>query len=154
MVSKVKKWVKHNIMGTSLKEIELNRILDKISTNKDLSDREERFLFLYTSLENNTLSDYLYMAKNDVFDRIDDLLKNNKIVICDLFDRDGKIGLPIKGCKNHYDEEFGYVIFLNGSKHKVMDNHLYNITYDKKRDRYSLHSQDEYYEKLNINRED
>ena len=41
---KIKKLIKYYLLGESLKEIEMNRILDKIGSNKKLSNKEINFL--------------------------------------------------------------------------------------------------------------
>ena len=60
----LKKTLKYYILGESLKEIEANRILDKVSKKKALSDRENRFLELYNYKSEETPKDLMYLSKN------------------------------------------------------------------------------------------
>jgi hypothetical protein len=138
----IKKSLKYYLLGESLKEIELNRILDKIAINSKLSDRESNFIELYNhSVEEDR--DFMYLSKNLTYNKINFLLENNKKVICDLYDRDGKIGLPIISVDNNS-------IIMKNEKHQLNDRFLYNIIYNNKVSQYSLQEQDEYFEKILI----
>jgi hypothetical protein len=148
----IKRTLRHYFLGESLKEIEVNRIFDKVSKNDELSNREKRFIELY----NNKIQDdrdFMYLSKNTTCERVKDLLDRNKLIICDLHDRDGLIGLPVVSIENNYDEEFGLIIMKNET-HKLSDKFLYNIVYNKKKCNYSLQEQDEYFEKITINDND
>ena len=46
-MTEVKRLIKYYLLGESLKEIEMNKILDKISRKKKLTIREKNFLELY-----------------------------------------------------------------------------------------------------------
>ena len=144
----LKKTLKYYILGESLKEIEANRILDKVSRKELLSDRENRFLELYNHKSEDTPKDLMYLSKNTVCVRVKSLLDNGQSVICDLSDRDGKIGLLITDIENiHSDDDC--LIFLKGDeKYKLKDRFLYNLIYNQKLNRYSLQEQGEYYEKI------
>jgi hypothetical protein len=138
----IKKSLKYYLLGESLKEIELNRILDKIAIKSKLSDRESNFIELYNhSVEEDR--DFMYLSKNLTYNKINFLLENNKKVICDLYDRDGKIGLPIISVDNNS-------IIMKNEKHQLNDRFLYNIIYNNKVSQYSLQEQDEYFEKILI----
>lgn len=138
----IKKSLKYYLLGESLKEIELNRILDKISIKSELSDRETKFIELYNhSIEEDR--DFMYLSKNLTYKKVDFLLENNKKVICDLYDRDGKIGLPILSIESNS-------IIMKNEKHVLNDRFLYNIIYNNKISQYSLQEQDEYFEKIMI----
>jgi hypothetical protein len=145
----LKKALKYYILGESLKEIEANRILDKISKKKSLSDREKRFLELYNHKTEETPKDHMYLSKNTTCERVRNLIDNGKSVICDLHDRDGKIGLPIVDIDNtHTDDDC--TIFMRGNEtYKLEDRFLYNLIYNQKSNKYSLQEQGEYYEKIN-----
>lgn len=145
----LKKTLKYYILGESLKEIEANRILDKVSKKKTLSDRENRFLELYNYKSEETPKDLMYLSKNTTCERVRTLLDSNMMVICDLSDRDGKIGLPIINIDNtHSDEDC--TIFMRGDEtYKLQDRFLYNLIYNQKLNKYSLQEQGEYYEKIN-----
>ena len=71
----IKKWYKHYILKESLKEIELNRILDKISKGETLTIREDDFLNLYNQTQDGDLNDYAYLSRYLACDKIDDYLK-------------------------------------------------------------------------------
>jgi hypothetical protein len=143
----LKKTLKYYILGESLKEIEANRILDKISKKKTLSGRENRFLELYNHKSEENPKDLMYLSKNTTCERVRNLLDNGKSVICDLSDRNGRIGLQILNIENiHSDDDS--TIFMKGETCKLQDRFLYNIIYNQKLDKYSLQEQGEYYEKV------
>lgn len=147
-VKKIKKLFKYYILGESLKEIEMNRILEKINKKQKLTIRESKFLELYNHTSEDDTRDLMYLSKNTTFDRVKDLLEKKKTVICDLVDRDGKIGLPIISIENDFEEDNCKVYIKGGSTHNINDRFLYNIIYNLKRDQYSLQQQDEYFEKI------
>jgi len=151
---KIKKILKYYLFGESVKEIEMNRILDKVSGKSKLSEREKRFLDLYQNTKDDDMKDFLYLSKNTTFSKISSLLEKGKKVICDLHDRNGKIGLPIIGITNSFEDESCIVIMKGDNKHKLEDKFLYNIIYNTKKDEYSLQEQDEYFEKIPTKDED
>jgi hypothetical protein len=142
----IKKTLKYYLLGESLKEIELNRILDKISSKKLLSDRENKFLELYNQFVEEDDRDFMYLSKNLTYKKITFLLESNKKVICDLSDRDGKIGLQILKIENKS------ILMKNNEIHVLQDKFLYNIIYNNKCSQYSLQEQDEYFEKIMIDK--
>ncbi len=145
---KIKKLIKYYLLGESIKEIELNRILDKINSKKKLSDKEINFLNLYQDTREEDMKDFMFLSKNSTYNRIKDLLDKNKKVICDLHDRDGKIGLKIVDIENHFEDE-ECTLYLKGNETFLLeDKFLYNLIYNKKKDEYSLQEQDEYFEKI------
>lgn len=146
-----KKVLKHYLLGESLKEIEINRILTKVSKKSTLNDREARFLELYNHINDD--KDLMYLSKNSTCERIKFFLDNGKKVICDLHDRNGLIGLPIIDINNNYDDEYGLII-MKSETYQLKDSFLYNLVYDKKLNRYSLQEQDEYFEKLEVRNDD
>ena len=104
----IKRIFKYFVLGESLKEIEMNRILDKMSKKNKLSQRESSFFNLYNETQKksshitdkkifvvDTDKDYMYLSKNVVVVKIKELISLKKKVICDLHDRDGRIGLYI-----------------------------------------------------------
>ena len=143
----IKKVLKYYLLGESLKEIEVNRILQKISKKSILTEREKRFLELYNHKSDD--KDLMYLSKNTTCERVKFFLDGGKKVICDLHDRNGLIGLPILDVENKYDEENGLIIMKNET-HEVNDKFLYNLIYNQKLNRYSLQEQDEYFEKLEV----
>lgn len=151
---KIKKLIKYYLMGESIKEIELNRILDKISSGKKLSKKEISFLNLYQHTREENMKDFMYLSKNSAFSKIEDLLKNGKKVVCDLHDKDGRFGLRITGAENIFEEDRCVVYMKGGEKHSLEDRFLYNIIYNAKKDEYSLQEQDEYFEKIEAGSDD
>jgi len=150
---KIKKIIKYYLLGESLREIELNRILDKIGKKKKLSERERNFLDLYQSTREDEMKDFMLLSKNATFAKVKDLLENNKRIICNLEDNNGKFGLVIISIENDFDED-NCIIYMRGNeKHTLEDRFLYNIIYNTKKDEYSLESQDEYFEKIEANNE-
>lgn len=147
----IKKVLKHYLLGESLKEIEINRILTKVSKKSTLNDREARFLELYNHINDD--KDLMYLSKNSTCERIKFFLDNGKKVICDLHDRNGLIGLPIIDINNNYDDEYGLII-MKSETYQLKDSFLYNLVYNKKLNRYSLQEQDEYFEKLEVRNDD
>lgn len=147
-MTEVKRLIKYYLLGESLKEIEMNKILDKISRKKTLSKREKNFLELYNETSEDDTKDYMMLSKNVAYKRVKQLLDRQKKVICDLHDRDGKIGLQIIEIDNDVEKEFCEMKIKDGSIVKLQDKFLYNIIYSIKKDNYSLIEQDEYFEKI------
>ena len=145
---KIKKLIKYYLLGESIKEIELNRILDKISAGKKLTKKEINFLNLYQHTREESMKDFMYLSKNSTFSKLEDLLASGKKVICDLHDRNGRFGLPITRVENIFEEDGCTIFMKGGERHMLEDKFLYNIIYDAKKDSYSLQEQDEYYEKI------
>ena len=77
---KIKKIIKYYLLGESLREIELNRILDKIGKKKKLSERERNFLDLYQSTREDEMKDFMLLSKNATYAKVKDLLENDKRV--------------------------------------------------------------------------
>lgn len=151
---KIKRIIKYYLFKESVKEMELNKILDKVSKKKSLSDREIKFLNLYQETNDDDLKDFLYLSKNSTFKKITELLEIGKKVICDLHDRNGKIGLQIIGAENNFEEERCILNLKGGESHNLHDKFLYNLIYNLKKDEYSLQEQDEYFEKIESKNED
>jgi hypothetical protein len=150
----LKKTLKYYILGESLKEIEANRILDKVSKKKTLSDRENRFLELYNHKSEEFPKDFMYLSKNTTCERVKNLIDNGSSVICDLSDRNGRIGLPILNIENIHSEDDCTVFMRDNETYKLQDRFLYNLIYNQKLNKYSLQEQGEYYEKINHENED
>ena len=145
---KIKKLIKYYLLGETVKEIELNRILDKINSKKKLSDKEINFLNLYQITRDDDMKDFMYLSKNSTYDKVKDLLDKEKKVICDLCDKYGKIGLKVVDIENDFEED-ECILHLKGDETFVLeDKFLYNLIYNKNKDEYSLQEQDEYYEKI------
>lgn len=145
-----KKFLSYLNIRESFKEVELNKILDKISKKVKLSKREEDFLGKYNDIQDEELKDYTHLSRQNAFERIEKLLQNGKKVICNLHDRDGLIGLEIIKIYNDFENEVCILTFRNGENFKLKDNYLYNIIYNIKKDIYSLEKEDEYFEKIPV----
>ena len=151
---KIKRIIKYYLFNESVKEMELNKILDKVSNRKSLTARERNFLELYKTTREEDMKDFLYISKNSAFKKISELLEIGKKVICDLHDRNGKIGLNITGIENNFEEDTCIITMKGDEKHQLHDKFLYNLIYSIKKDQYSLQEQDEYFEKIESKNED
>jgi hypothetical protein len=144
----LKRFFKRLIFRESTKEMELNNILEKVSKKKKLTEGEIKFLNQYQQTSDDDIKDYLYLSKNSVFQKVTQLIDKGKKVICDLHDRDGKIGLQIIGLQNLFEDESCILKLKGGSTHNLYDKFLYNLIYNVKKGEYSLQEQDEYFEKI------
>jgi len=139
----IKKWLKHYLLKESIKEIELNRILEKISKGIDLTERENNFLELYNQTQDSDYKDYCYLSRQLACSKIQEYLDKKKKIYCDLCDKNGKIGqLIIKM------DKIEFKLTLKHCEYFMVDKYLYNITYNMAKDEYSLTSQDEYFEEI------
>jgi hypothetical protein len=148
---KLNKLIRYYILGESIKQIEMNRILDKISKKSKLTKKEVEFLNLYNQTSTSDDKDFMMISKNVVVKKVKDLLDKKRVVICDLHDRNGKFGLQILDIINHIEEDECMVIMKSEEKHKLHDKFLYNLIYNVKKNQYSLQEHDEYFEKLKVN---
>jgi hypothetical protein len=149
-----RKFIKSYLSLESFKEIELNRILDKMIKKSSVTNQEKNFLDSYEDTDDEYLKDYLLLSKNNAFNKIKNILDNNKEVICDLYDRDGKIGLKVLDIKNDFESETCIITLKGGLKHILHDRFLYNLLYNGKKGNYSLQSQDEFFEKIPVKSND
>lgn len=136
-----------NIIKT-IKEQELNSILQKIHNGVYISDSERNFLMNFDVISEKELSDFSHLSKNQVFEKICSLINNNKKVICNLYDKDGKINEQIVSITNDFESESCILFLKHDIKYKICDNFLYKLTYDLQKDIYSLESNGEFYEKI------
>lgn len=144
-----KKFIRY-LLGESVKEIELNRILDKVSKKQNLQDKEKKFLDLYSTTTEEDMKDYMYLSKNDAYSKVKDIIESGKIIICDIYDKNGKIGLKITDIENDFTDESCVVTMKGGETHKLEDRFLYNIIYSSSKDEYSLQTQEEFFEKIPV----
>ena len=146
---KINRLIKYYLFGESLKEIEMNRILDKISKKSKLTERERGFLELYNSTQNREEDkDWMMLSKSAVSSKLKELLSSGKKIICDLHDRNGKFGLQILDVDDNIEKEYSTVIMKGDESHKLQDKFLYNLIYNMKKNQYSLEEHDEYFEKI------
>lgn len=149
---KLKKIFKHFILRESIKEIEMNRILDKLSKKSKLTKKETTFLNLYNETQSiDDDKDFMLISKNFVIKKVNDLISLGKKVICDLHDRDGKIGVDILSIDDNLENDLSTIHLKNGQTHNLHDKFLYNLIYNIKRKEYSLQEQEEFYEKIEVN---
>jgi hypothetical protein len=129
----------------------MNRILDKISKKSKLTERERSFLELYNSTVNKEEDkDWMMLSKSAASTKVKELIKSNRKVICDLHDRNGKIGLQILEIIDNIEDDFSTILMKGEEKHKLQDKFLYNLIYSVKKNQYSLQEHDEYFEKLTV----
>ena len=100
--------------------------------------------------KNLLYKDYMLISKNFVVKKINELLDDNIVVICNLNDRNGKIGLSISKIENDMDSENSILYLNNQSTHKLSDKYIYNLIYNIKTDKYYLEEHDEYFEKIEV----
>ena len=149
-----RKFISYLNLSESLKEVELNKILDKISKSINLSSKEKEFLGKYDNIKDDDLKDFKMLSLQSTFEKLQGLIDNNKKVICNLSDRNGKIGIQIVSIYSDYENEIYILNLKNGEKIELKDNYLYNIIYNLQRDAYSLETEEEFFEKLPVRNED
>ena len=130
----------------NLKVEELNNILDKISLQSSLSEREFDFLDKFENISSDDFKDYNYLTILDLFYI---MTKINKTIICDIKDKQGKINEQIISVDYNHDECV-LVLGLKHGSYKLTDNFLYKLVFEFKHDNYSLDIQGEYHEKINL----
>ena len=129
----------------------MNRILDKIYRKVNLTEREKGFLELYNSTVNKSEDkDWMMLSKSATSTKVKELIELDRKVICDLHDRNGKIGLQILNIVDDIESDFSIIIMKGEERHKLQDKFLYNLIYSVKKNQYSLQEHDEYFEKLTV----
>ena len=149
MSMKFKRWVRYVVFKESIKETELNRILDRVSGGKELTNKERNFLDLYNTIKDKDIQDYLLLSKQSAFERIKEIVDEGGIVICNIPDRDGPIGLKVINMIYDWNSERVELELDKGIKHYLDDKYLYNIV-GKGKNKWSLEIHDEYHEKAII----
>jgi hypothetical protein len=147
-MKKIERIINYYLLKKSVKEMEVNKIKDKVSKKKALTKREINFLELYQATSKEELKDFLYLSKNTTFSKIIELLEKNIRIICNLHDKNGKFGLEIIKVENNFEEETCLITMKHEESHKLHDKFLYNLIYSIKKNEYSLEEQDEYFEKI------
>jgi hypothetical protein len=132
----------------SLKDQHLNFILDKLNSGQSLGIYEDSFLDEYDNISENDLKDFSHLSKNQVFDKICNLLERNKVVICNLYDKYGITNDMIIKIENLFEKDCCLLTLKHGEIYKLYDKFLYKITYNLKKKEYYLESQNEYFEKI------
>lgn len=135
-------------INESVKEISLNRILDKISKRIDLTYGEKSFLDNYEKIDDR---DYHMISKESALNIISNLIDSGRRVVCNLKDRDGIIGLDIISIDNNFQDDICILNLKGGEKVKFDDRYLYNIIWDLDKNIYFLEEDSEYFEKIPVN---
>lgn len=143
---------KYLVLKNSISDSRVNSILDKILVGGKLTKEENSFLDKFDFMINFDLKDYSYISKNMAVEVIESLLKKNIEIICDLEDRDGKFGDGIVKIKNNFEGNRCEVYLKKGEKCYLEDKFLYNLFYNINKNNYSLTVQDEYFEKITIDK--
>jgi len=130
----------------NIKDVELNNILDKIHFKNELTKREIDFLDQFENIDENEIKDYNYLSLLDLFYIMSKIDKN---IICDIKDKEGKISDLIISMEYVHDD-CKIILGLKHGTFILTDNYLYKLVYEFKHDNYSLDTQDEYYEKINL----
>ncbi len=141
---------KYLVLKNSISDSRVNSILDKILVGGKLTKEENSFLDKFDFMINFDLKDYSYISKNMAVEIIESLLKKNIEIICDLEDRDGKFGDGIVKIKNNFEGNRCEIYLKKGEKCYLEDKFLYNLFYNINKNNYSLTVQDEYFEKITI----
>lgn len=141
------KFKKFTTIKESSSDVGLNRILDKISKRLDITDGEKKFLDNFGNVEDR---DYVMISKDSMVNVVNNLIKSGRVVICNLHDRDGIVGLEISSIVNDFQDEKCKIHLKNKSVFTVEDRFLYSIIYDIDESLYSLEYHSEYYEKVPI----
>ena len=131
---KFKKILQNFRIPESLKEMELNLILDKITKRVRLNGKEKSFLETYKDINDDDLKSFAMLSRLTTVEKINSLIDSKKKIICDLKDRDGKLGLQIVKIENLDEDEVSIINLKDGSTFKMKDNFLYNIIYNLKKD--------------------
>lgn len=134
-------------LNETVKEVALNKILDKLSKKKLLSDGEKEFL---DNFEKSEGRDWRMISKEDLVKTIKNLLSKGEKMVCNLHDRDGKIGLQVTGVINKFGDETTTLLLKGGGSIKLSDRFLYNIIWNIKGNYYSIEEDSEYFEKIPI----
>lgn len=147
-MKRIERFIKYYLLKESVKQMEVNKIMEKVSKRKPLTKREQNFLELYRSTHKEEMKDYLYLSKNSTFSKVMDLLEKKVKVICNLHDKNGKFGMEIVKIENNFEDETCIVTMIHDEHHKLHDKFLYNLIYNTNKNEYSLEEQDEYFEKI------
>lgn len=134
----------------SFKDEKMDEILGKIFNKQKLSEDEQVFLNNYDNMPNESPIDHMMLDRHSTYMRITGILDEGTPIICNLVDRNGKIGIPIVSIYSDFNSEESVMTLKNGEKALLKDNFLYNIIYNMKKGEYSLEAHDEYFEKIPV----
>jgi hypothetical protein len=119
---------------------------------KDINMEEFGNISKFDTLHSCDLKDYLYLSKLSAHLLISEFIEKGVKVICNLTDREGKIGEEIISSNNDIESDHSILKLKNGKYAKLHDKFLYNINFISKKNYYSLTIQDEYFEKIIIDK--
>jgi len=134
-------------LNETVKEVTLNKILDKLSKKKSISDIEKEFL---DNFEKSDGRDWRMISKEDLVKVVRNLLSKGEKVICNLHDRDGKIGLQVTEIVNKFGDETTTLLLKGDENIKLSDRFLYNIIWNIRGNYYSIEEDSEYFEKIPV----
>lgn len=135
----------------SLKTKQLNHILDKISESSRLNQKELSFLDIFQDIDDFYFGEFSMLNSNNVIEKIDYLLSMELEVICNICDSMGPINLKI--IDTDMSDDRHYLLLEKNESLQLEDNYFYDLKYDMKYCRFSLESNNKYYELLPINNE-
>ena len=113
-----------------------------------MSEKEKSFLELYNHTIKQEDKDFMLLSKSVVSVKVKELIDKSRKVICDLHDKDGKIGLEIVDVVNDFEKDSSFVVFKDSNRHTLHEKFLYNLIYNTNKNLYSLQEHDEYFEKI------
>lgn len=135
----------------SLKAKQMDFILEKLSSKGKITQKEKFFLDSYERLSDKDFGEFSMLTSNEAESKIEYLIHNNIDIICNICDELGPLGYRI----NDIVEESGSKILILEKNHtlELKDNCFYDLKYDIQKIRFSLESNNEYYELIPINNE-
>lgn len=147
-------WNKYLTLRESIKDEELNRILDKLSNGGVLTTTEKNFLITFDEILESDISTQSHLSKNQVVLKVKHLLDGKKKVLCEMCDRDGLIDDEIIGVRNDFERDVAILNLKHGETTKLFDRFFYRIEYNFQKDCYYLYQGEEFFEKIEVNNED
>jgi hypothetical protein len=136
----------------SIQDSRVNQILDKLLVGKKLNKEETKYLDKFDYILKLNLKDYSHLSKNVTVEIITSLIDKKIKVICELTDRNGKFNDEIIKLKNEFEDNKCEIYMKKGEICFLSDKFLYNLIYNIKKNYYSLTIQDEYFEKITIDK--
>lgn len=140
-----------NMESQSLKTIQLNYILDKISESTSLNTKELSFLDAFQDIDDSYFGEFSMLNSSTVIEKIDYLLRMKFEVICNLCDSIGPINLKIND--TYISNNKHHLLLEKDDSLLLEDNCFYDLKYNLKFCRFSLESNNKYYELLPIKNE-
>lgn len=154
MMATKKENKKYQKLRDSFQDIRVNDILDKILYKQKLDKEDNDYLNNFDKLLSLDLKDYSHISKNITYELVKSFLSKNIKVICDLEDRNGKFNDEIVSLENNFMSSKCKLFLKHGEEFYLEDKFLYNLFYKIQKNHYSLTSQDEYFEKIMIDKDE